>query len=146
FATAPATYPDLSGAALPTLQQVECAAGCGPPLSSPLTLGQRAIWDPIRWFCGDANYFVISTLRPVPRGASLSDVTRAVRMVIERHEGPRTRYRTTPAGPTQEIHATGVFPVPVWEAPEGGVTAFAAAVLRDLAAATFREQEWGWRC
>ncbi|HLU32805.1 MAG TPA: condensation domain-containing protein [Natronosporangium sp.] len=145
-APAPATDPDLSAAALPTLQQVEFAAGSGPPLTAPLTWGQRAIWDPIRWFGEDANYFNISTLLPVPRGASLSDVTRAVRMVIERHEGLRTRYRTTPAGPTQEIHATGVFPVPVWEAPEGGVTAFAAAVLRDLAAATFREQEWGWRC
>lgn len=121
------------------------AGGPGGPLTLPMTWGQLSIRSSIEWLGPDAHYFNIPSLLPVPRGATLTDVVRAVRTVMERHQGLRTRY-VTKVGPEQEVHAAGGMPLPVWEAPPGEVAAFADTVLRDLAAVTFSEREWGWRC
>lgn len=143
-----ATGPAPAAPAASALQQVEFDAGSPErgPLTLAMTWGQLLIWEAIQWMGEDAHYFNIPALLPLPRGATIADVTRAIRIVMERHQGLRTRYLTTGDGPRQEVHATGVLPLPVWEAPPGEAAATAATVLRDLAAATFSEQEWGWRC
>ncbi|RKR92934.1 condensation domain-containing protein [Micromonospora pisi] len=66
--------------------------------SGPLTWGQLAIWDVVRWLPpGDASLNLLRVC-DVPAGRTTGEVADALRRLVERHEVLRTRF-TRPENP-----------------------------------------------
>jgi hypothetical protein len=96
-----------------TVLEVEFnAAAAG---SAEMTWGQRAMWQDIQWMGEESDYFNFSKVISVPEGRGLADVHVAVRALLERHEGLRTRFPSH-ADPHQEVHGSGTLAVELLDA------------------------------
>ncbi|GAA0355482.1 hypothetical protein GCM10009530_00700 [Microbispora corallina] len=108
--------------------------------TAPLTWGQRAIWDAIGRTAPDDRYFNFGRVLEVPRGArpaSVAHVSRAVGLLVERHEALRT---LVAPGPRQDLRDRGAVEVAI--APERDPE----AVLAELCGTAFDyEREWPLR-
>lgn len=81
----------------------------------PLTWGQLAIWDVIRWLPGNDSSLNSTARREVPPGTSLDDLLGMLRTLVERHDSLHTLYYETPDGPRQTAVGEGEIDVRVRE-------------------------------
>ncbi|MCX4751658.1 hypothetical protein OG455_40195 [Kitasatospora sp. NBC_01287] len=85
-----------------TVRQIDFSGGRSRTV--PLAWGQRTAWEDIGHYLPELKAFFVLTRRvPVPAGLGLAAITDALRVLLERHESLRSRYRALPA-------ATGTTP------------------------------------
>ncbi|MEU8730321.1 condensation domain-containing protein [Streptomyces tendae] len=88
----------------PTTARVRFHAGH--PRTGPMTWGQRAIWEVIRWLPPDDDS--LNQLGWAPVGsATVAEVCDMVRLLVERHESLRTTYAEHHDGLVQHVAASG---------------------------------------
>lgn len=88
----------------PTTARVRFHAGH--PRTGPMTWGQRAIWEVIRWLPPDDDS--LNQLGWAPAGsATVAQVCDMVRLLVERHESLRTTYADRDGGLVQHVTASG---------------------------------------
>ncbi|MFC4035381.1 condensation domain-containing protein [Streptomyces polygonati] len=81
--------------------------GADAPAPAPMTWGQLAIWDVLRWLPADDDSLNQLDWLPVPDGTRLDQVTAALRIVVERHQSLRTTYAEEDGRPVQRVLAAG---------------------------------------
>ncbi|MBM9624169.1 condensation domain-containing protein [Streptomyces zhihengii] len=89
------------------------------PLSAPLTWGQRAIWEVVRWLGARAGDLNMVEVCPLTAGTGLPAVTTALTRLLERHESLRTRMRDDGDGPRQDVTPSGAIPLTVRQDTRG---------------------------
>ncbi|MER5950487.1 condensation domain-containing protein [Streptomyces sp. NPDC001904] len=103
--------------------------------TSPLTWGQRAIWNAIGRTAPNDHYFNIGRVLPLAdRGTPVTvpRLAEAVRSLLVRHEALRTRVTTGHEdGPHQQLHATGALDVTVRDVTDAEDAERAASALQD---------------
>ncbi|WBB60774.1 condensation domain-containing protein [Streptomyces sp. WMMC500] len=75
----------------------------GRSVTGPLTWGQLAIWDVIRWLPDNGSSLNSAARHEVPPGTSMTDLLGALRALVERHDSLHTRYHGSPGGPCQTV-------------------------------------------
>ncbi|WP_433074067.1 condensation domain-containing protein [Dactylosporangium sp. CA-052675] len=110
------------------------AEGAGP---GPLTWGQLAIWEVLRWLPAHDASLNITGSCAVPAGVALPDVRAAVGALVERHDSLRSRYFDTPDGPRQQVRDRGELAVPAHDVGEGSLDDAIAHQLRIMRAGHF---------
>jgi Condensation domain len=108
--------------------------------SGPLTLGQLNV---LRWAVDQTAFGAVQlqTLNLAP-GRSLNDVTRAIALVISRHESLRTLFASDPSGEcTQQVTMSGELLVEVHEA-DGRLDAAEQLLEQRLNAPFALDREW----
>ncbi|MFE5241242.1 MULTISPECIES: condensation domain-containing protein [unclassified Streptomyces] len=88
----------------PTTARVRFHAGH--PRTGPMTWGQRAIWEVIRWLPPDDDSLNQIGWAPVG-SATVAQVCDMVRLLVERHESLRTTYAEHDGGLVQHVAASG---------------------------------------
>ncbi|CAL9649541.1 condensation domain-containing protein [Streptomyces sp. enrichment culture] len=88
----------------PTTARVRFRAGHS--RTGPMTWGQRAIWEVIRWLPPDDDSLNQLGWAPV-RSATVAQVCDTVRLLVERHESLRTTYTEHDGGLVQNVEASG---------------------------------------
>ncbi|MFJ4330533.1 condensation domain-containing protein [Streptomyces sp. NPDC088935] len=88
----------------PTTARVRFRAGHS--RTGPMTWGQRAIWEVIRWLPPDDDSLNQLGWAPV-RSATVAQVCDTVRLLVERHESLRTTYTEHDGGLVQNVAASG---------------------------------------
>ncbi|MFL9654114.1 condensation domain-containing protein [Streptomyces sp. PB17] len=88
----------------PTTARVRFHAGH--PRTGPMTWGQRAIWEVIRWLPPDDDSLNQIGWAPVG-SATVAEVCDVVRLLVERHESLRTTYAEHHGGLVQHVAASG---------------------------------------
>ncbi len=78
----------------------------GNPRTGPMTWGQRAIWEVIRWLPPDDDSLNQIGWAPVG-SATVAQVCDMVRLLVERHESLRTTYAEHDGGLVQHVAASG---------------------------------------
>ncbi|MFB7947452.1 condensation domain-containing protein [Kitasatospora phosalacinea] len=109
--------------------------------SAPMTWGQGAIWQSIRWLGDASHYFNIPRVLPLPPGAGLDRVVAAVGETLSRHEALRTLFHETPDGPVQQVLAGGTLSIGRSDVPEGRGREAAEEAAAELAGTSFRYGE-----
>ncbi|MFD0427382.1 condensation domain-containing protein [Streptomyces zhihengii] len=89
------------------------------PLERPLTWGQRAIWEVVRWLGARAGDLNMVEVCPLTAGTGLPAVTTALTRLLERHESLRTRMRDDGDGPRQDVTPSGAIPLTVRQDTRG---------------------------
>lgn len=114
--------------------------------SAPLTWGQREIWKSLRWLGDNDHYFNSAMMFAVPDERSEAEALDAVRAMVERHEGLRTRFPGYATDPVQRVAAEGHLPVAVHDASAADLEPVTKAVIAALQASSFdHEREWPLR-
>jgi hypothetical protein len=112
----------------------------GGATTAPLTWGQQAILNSIRWI-GDLSYYYNVQYRRALPDCDLRHVVGALSSLIARHQVLRTRFTHEP--PRQTVHDEGVIPFALHTVPDGeDADEAAAAVLQEMAREVFTEDEW----
>jgi hypothetical protein len=112
------------------------AVGAGP---GPLTWGQLAIWEVLRWLPPDDSSLNITGSCAVPPGVALPEVLAAVGALVQRHDSLRSRYFDTTHGPRQQVRDRGELAVAVHDAGECDLDAAVAGHLRVMRAGHFHD-------
>lgn len=137
-----------------TAAALTIAFACDGAGRTPLTWGQRTMWQAIQWIGEDRHYFNIPHTLRVP-GLEPAAVADVLRTMVERHQALRTHFFATPDGPVQEVHDRGEQSVEVRHIAAAAETAAdaaaaaeeaAAELLREHAGRAFQLGEWPWRC
>jgi Condensation domain len=108
--------------------------------SGPLTLGQRNVllWAEDQTVFGAVQW---QTFNLAP-GRSLNDVTRAIGLLVSRHESLRTLFTVGSSGEwTQQVSASGELLVEIHEA-DGRLDATEALIKKRLSAPFALDREW----
>ncbi len=109
----------------------------GRSATGPLTWGQLAIWDVIRWLPGNGSSLNSAARRDVPPGTSLDRLLGTLRTLVERHDSLHTRYHETPDGPRQEVVGAGEVDVRIREIGAEPVDRVAGRVAESVRALPF---------
>jgi hypothetical protein len=112
--------------------------------TGPITWGQCAMWQAMKWLGGESHFFNLQRVMPVPPGVSVDDVAVAMRALVERHHALRTRFPGYDTDPVQEVAAHGTMKLVVHEAAAQDAERIAAGLSRELAGRAFHQSEDEW--
>jgi hypothetical protein len=109
-------------------------------LTVPLTWGQRAIWEVVRWLESRAGDLNLVEVCPLASGTDRATVVAALAGLLERHESLRTRITDIGDGPQQHVERSGALALAVHETSDGD-HAETVSLVEELAAPAFAEDE-----
>lgn len=78
------------------------------------------MWSCIEWLGEDSHYFNLSAVVPVPEACLIDDVTKAVALVVGRHEALRTKFIFRDGEPRQDVSADGTLSLRVLSIDQPG--------------------------
>ncbi|MFJ9890641.1 condensation domain-containing protein [Streptomyces sp. NPDC091287] len=108
----------------------------GSSRTGPMTWGQRAIWEVIRWLPPDDDS--LNQLGWAPVGsATVEQVCDMVRLLVERHESLRTTYTEDDDCLTQHVAASGEIPFLIAELGPGDLSEAVAPLGERIRAGAF---------
>lgn len=115
-------------------------------VTAPATWSQRGLWDATEWMGDDDGYFNMGWIVPVPEGADLDRVARALRRTIERYDTLRTTFAFHDGQLYQHVAASGSLVVAVHESAPERVSLAADEILAALVPGGFRARlDWPLR-
>lgn len=114
--------------------------------AADLTWAQRQVWELCRRLAPHHHYFNLHRVIDTA-GHTLTDVTRAVRLLVERYEAFRTTIgRDADDQPRQQVAATGELPVDVHDIDaDWNVSAATELVGAEQSGHRFTDEEWPLR-
>jgi hypothetical protein len=96
--------------------EIKFLAGTG--REGPLTWGQLAIWDVLRWLPEHDTSLTLTAVRPVPEGVTKAQAAAALGALVARHEALRTFFFTEDdCIPRQRVSPEGRIVIPVYDEP-----------------------------
>jgi condensation domain-containing protein len=112
--------------------------------AGPITWGQCAMWQAMRWLGEESHFFNLQRVIPVPPGRSAGDVAGAMRALVERHHALRTRFPGYGTDPVQDVAEHGTMRLAVHAATAQDAERIAAGLSRELAGRAFHQDEDEW--
>lgn len=103
----------------------------------PGTWGQRHIWASLLDNRGNPERFTMRRVWPLPSGRTVADVVAALRTLVERHEGLRTRVGVDCGALIQTVLGSGTLACPVTDSDTPWSRAAAARVASELSVDPF---------
>ncbi|MFG2803778.1 condensation domain-containing protein [Streptomyces pseudovenezuelae] len=108
----------------------------------PLTWSQKWLWRAFSLTAPNTQRMNMKRLVRVPKGTSMDQVTRAVSILISRHEALRTRFYVSESGePRQAVAEHGDIKVTEHRVSDAATSSYAHEVLEEIGAAPFTAPE-----